>query len=110
MNELERIDSNREPAERALNGAEADVLVTPNRDGEWVVSRDFSAEPVESLDPTRPLAKITVNSSEPVGHPSARGFAKASGESTQADSGMLPAEVSVSRPPIVTPHRPRLVE
>ncbi len=35
---------------------------------------------------------------------------KASFESTQALSGMLPVDVSVSLPPIVTPHRPRLTE
>ena len=40
----------------------------------------------------------------------ARGSRNASRVSTQASSGMLPAEVSVSLPPIVTPHRPRLIE
>jgi alkylation response protein AidB-like acyl-CoA dehydrogenase len=60
----------------ALNGGSADVLVCPVGD-DWVVSRDFSAEVVESLDPTRPVARITVNASEPLGHPHARGFANA---------------------------------
>lgn len=60
----------------ALCGAISDVLVSPVGDG-WVVSRDFTAEAVESLDPTRPLAKITINSSEPLGHPHVRGFVKA---------------------------------
>ena len=32
------------------------------------------------------------------------------GAKTQADSGMLPFESSVSVPPIVTPQRPRLIE
>lgn len=60
----------------ALCAATADVLVSPV-DGAWVVSRDFTAEPVDSLDPTRPLARITINASEPLEHPSIRGFAKA---------------------------------
>jgi alkylation response protein AidB-like acyl-CoA dehydrogenase len=60
----------------ALCGAQADVLVCPVGD-EWVVSTDFEAEPVESLDPTRPLARVTVRSSEPLAHPHARGFVKA---------------------------------
>jgi 3-oxochol-4-en-24-oyl-CoA dehydrogenase len=62
--------------EFALCGAQADVLVCPVGD-EWVVSTDFEAEPVESLDPTRPLARVTVRSSQPLAHPHARGFAKA---------------------------------
>ncbi|MDP1792490.1 MAG: acyl-CoA dehydrogenase [Acidimicrobiales bacterium] len=62
----------------ALNGHVAQVLVCPV-DGEWVVSRDFTAEPVESLDPTRPLAKVTINTSEPLNDPHARGFVKAIG-------------------------------
>jgi hypothetical protein len=37
-------------------------------------------------------------------------LSKASFDSTQALSGMLPFEVSVSMPPIVTPQRPRLIE
>jgi alkylation response protein AidB-like acyl-CoA dehydrogenase len=60
----------------ALCGAGSDVLVGPVGDG-WVVSRDFTAEAVESLDPTRPLARVTINSSEPLDHPSVRGYAKA---------------------------------
>ena len=40
----------------------------------------------------------------------ARGCAKASFDSTQALSGMLPAEVRVSLPPMVTPHSPRFTE
>jgi hypothetical protein len=40
----------------------------------------------------------------------ARGFVNASFDSTQACSGMLSCEVSVSLPPIVTPHRPRFTE
>ncbi len=60
----------------ALCGAEAQVLIAPVGD-EWVVSRDFTATAVESLDPTRPLAQIAINSSEPLGHPHARGYAKA---------------------------------
>ena len=40
----------------------------------------------------------------------ARAWVKAPRDSTQASSGMLPVEVSVSGPPIVTPHRPRLIE
>jgi alkylation response protein AidB-like acyl-CoA dehydrogenase len=60
----------------ALCGDVADVLVCPVGD-QWVVSRDFDAEPVESLDPTRPLTRVTVRSSEPLDHPHARGFAKA---------------------------------
>src|SRR5580700_10837115 len=39
-----------------------------------------------------------------------RGSAKAPRVSSHASSGMLPAEVSVSRPPMVTPHSPRLIE
>ena len=39
-----------------------------------------------------------------------RGFVNASFDSTHALSGMLPVEVSVSLPPMVTPHRPRLIE
>jgi alkylation response protein AidB-like acyl-CoA dehydrogenase len=62
--------------EYALCGAQADVLVCPVGD-EWVVSTDFSAEAVESLDPTRPLARIAVRSSQPLDHPSARGYVKA---------------------------------
>src|SRR6185436_17075813 len=38
------------------------------------------------------------------------GWVNASFESTQAESGMLPSEVSVSFPPMVTPHSPRLTE
>ena len=38
------------------------------------------------------------------------GLSKALGESTQASSGMDSFESSVSRPPTVTPHRPRLTE
>ncbi|HUR79021.1 MAG TPA: acyl-CoA dehydrogenase [Acidimicrobiales bacterium] len=60
----------------ALNGATADVLVCP-LDGEWVVSRDFTATAVESLDPTRPLARVDIGSAEPVGHPHAGGYALA---------------------------------
>ncbi len=60
----------------SLNAAIADVLVSPVG-GEWVVSRDFTAEAAESLDPTRPVARITINASEPLNDPYARGFAKA---------------------------------
>ena len=42
--------------------------------------------------------------------PARCGFVNASFDSTQAVSGMLPSEVSVSLPPMVTPHRPRLME
>ena len=38
------------------------------------------------------------------------GFVNASFDSTHAESGIVPLEVSVSVPPIVTPHRPRLIE
>ena len=41
---------------------------------------------------------------------SAFGSAKALAESTQADSGIVFSEVSVSCPPIVIPHKPRLIE
>ena len=64
--------------EFALSAAEADILVCPV-DGEWVVSRDFAAEAVESLDPTRPVARVTVRSSAPLDHPFPRGFATAYG-------------------------------
>ena len=40
----------------------------------------------------------------------ARGCVNASRDRTHAASGMLPSEVSVSLPPIVTPHRPRFTE
>ena len=40
----------------------------------------------------------------------ARGSRNALRVSIQASSGMLPAEVRVSLPPMVTPHRPRLTE
>ena len=40
----------------------------------------------------------------------ARGFENASLDSTQALSGMLPAEVKVSLPPMVTPQSPRFTE
>ena len=40
----------------------------------------------------------------------ARGAVNAVALSTHASSGMQPSEVSVWRPPIVTPHRPRLIE
>ena len=39
-----------------------------------------------------------------------RGAEKASFDSTHASSGMLPCEVSVSFPPMVTPHSPRFTE
>jgi len=60
----------------ALNGATAHVLVSPLGD-DWVISREFTATSVESLDPTRPLARVEIHSSEPLGHPHARGFARA---------------------------------
>ena len=47
-----------------------------------------------------PCSKLSVCRS------AARGCVKASRESTQASSGMLPLEVRVSLPPMVTPHRP----
>ncbi len=40
----------------------------------------------------------------------ARGLSKALPDNTQASSGMLPSEVSVSLPPMVTPQSPRLTE
>src|ERR1700692_3888688 len=40
----------------------------------------------------------------------ALGFENASFDSTPASSGKLPPEVSVSWPPMVTPHRPRFTE
>ncbi|MEY2397092.1 MAG: hypothetical protein QOJ00_266 [Actinomycetota bacterium] len=50
----------------ALHGAIADVIVARSNDG-WVVSRDFSATPVASLDPTRKLARVEIGSAEPLG-------------------------------------------
>ncbi len=38
------------------------------------------------------------------------GFENASRDSTQASSGRVPCEVSVSLPPMLTPQRPRLIE
>ncbi|MEY2467551.1 MAG: hypothetical protein QOF21_249 [Actinomycetota bacterium] len=52
----------------ALNGAIADVVIVP-LDGDWGVSRDFTATPVESLDPTRRLARIEIGSAEPLTFP-----------------------------------------
>ncbi len=49
----------------ALHGAEADVVVVP-LDHKWGVTRDFTATPVESLDPTRPLARIEIGSAKPL--------------------------------------------
>lgn len=42
----------------ALCGAEADLVIVPHENG-WGVATGFTAEPIESLDPTRPLARIT---------------------------------------------------
>jgi hypothetical protein len=40
----------------------------------------------------------------------ASAWRRRSGDSTHASSGMDSFESSVSRPPMVTPHRPRLME
>ena len=47
---------------------------------------------------------------DPVCRCGTRGFEKASFDRTQASSGMLPWEVRVSLPPMVTPQRPRFTE
>jgi alkylation response protein AidB-like acyl-CoA dehydrogenase len=49
----------------ALCGAEADVIVMPHGDG-WAAVTGFDAEPVESLDPTRPLARISGGDATPL--------------------------------------------
>jgi alkylation response protein AidB-like acyl-CoA dehydrogenase len=49
----------------ALCGADADVIVMPHGDG-WAAVTGFDAESVESLDPTRPLARISGGSAEPL--------------------------------------------
>ena len=58
----------------ALCGAEADVVVMPRDEG-WTVVTGFEAEPVDSLDPTRPLARITGGIATPL--PLQRGWIKA---------------------------------
>ncbi len=49
----------------ALCGADADVIVMPHGDG-WAAVTGFGAEVVESLDPTRPLARITGGAAVPL--------------------------------------------
>ncbi|MEY2470929.1 MAG: hypothetical protein QOK28_258 [Actinomycetota bacterium] len=49
----------------ALCGADADVIVMPHGDG-WAAVTAFDAEPVESLDPTRPVARISGGEATPL--------------------------------------------